>query len=476
MLLLLLLLVVSTIPHASSFASFFVDRRTSCFTSLLVDEVIMNHPVQPHSSSNEGIYLRVEPSDDAGSFAVEFILPSSSSLRDVQYVLELSEESEAKFTSPPARGGIGCGDKRVYGKPGDGSFAVLKINDDAAHGSAVEIRGGWATGHEAVTLVEPVIMTIGEDLTGEEDGDDAYEDDQAEAEHEENILEEEREELQEEIMAVEKDVIEALEEKRLEKSQDSSDINMAEQDVVQALEEKRQEMNQALNSVKDEIIIDKAHNTKLHEDKMREMHLTDNERREIRQQRAQELKQKNHDIKQQLQHMEHHLPQDSRARAKLEHFQKMRQDFEGNEKVLRAIDKQEHLAAAELHRVLPPNEVDIDTEKIKETVHKHQLEMHAKSLQEMHTKMEEDMYNMQRSGVHEMIQNRHVKAAVDKLQTHLKKGLPRGGEAYYTGENGRPLSHGARYGLLGLFGIGIFVGVVRWGLDKRRWRNKGHVA
>jgi hypothetical protein len=495
---LLLLILTTTLPHyASSFASFFVDRRTSCFTSLIVDEVIMNHPVKHHSSADvQGIYLRVSPEDEEdGSFSVEFVLPNGSSLRDVQYVLELSEESAAKFLSPPERGGIGCEDKRVYGKPGDGKAAVLKIDDGSASsssGGTVEIRGGWATGHEAVTLVEPVVMTIGQDLLagGEEEVDDAYEDDQAEAEHEENILEEERAEMQEEILAVEKDVIEALEEKRLEKSQNSEDINNAEEEIVQALEEKRQEMNKALNSVKDEIIIDKAHNSKLHEDKMREMHRTESEMREFRQHRAQELQRKHSQrnnnnadvVNEQLQHMEHHLPQDSRTRAKLEHFQKMRREFEGNEKVLRAIDKQEHMAAASDHRVLPSDEVDVDTEKIKEVVHKYQMmeKMHQHDsnlhLDTMHHKMEEDMYNMQRSGVHEMIHNRDVKGVVDKLQGHLKKGLPRGGEAYHTGEVGRPLSHGARNGLLAFFGVFVFVGVVRWGLDKRRWgKSKGHI-
>lgn len=421
----------------------------------------MNHPTVHHSASSQtDIRLRLEPSDESGGFTVEFV--TSTTLRDVQYVLELSEDSPAKFTSPPRHGGIGCNDSRVYGRPGD-SPAILKINDDAPRDSRVEIRGGWATGHEAVTLVEPVVMTVGEDLfeDGADDAvDDAYEDDQAEAEHEEGIIEEEREEMEEEIEEAEQDVIEALEEKRMEDTHDSADINEAEQEVVEALEEKRKEMDKALNSLKDEIIIEKAHNVDMHEAKMAEMHRTEKEREEIRKQRAEEIKRKHHGVDQQLNHMEHHM-KDAQMKAKLEHFKKMREDFKDNEEILRAIDRQEHLQAESEHHAIKKEEVNIDTEHIKEVVHKHQMEQHQQ--------------RVQRSGVHEMMNNRDVKLVVDKLKGHIKKGLPRGGEAFH-GEVGEPLSSEARNGLLGMFGVVILVGVVRWGLDKRRRGRKQHTV
>jgi HD-GYP domain-containing protein (c-di-GMP phosphodiesterase class II) len=170
---------------------------------------------------------------------VSFILPPHSSLSDLQYVLELSSNSPAKFASPPSKGSIGCNDSHVFGKPGDGP-AVLRIDDEK---------------------VEPLIMSVGEEDSHNDDngGDDAYEDDQAEADHEEQLVEEERQIVDSEIEKVEKDVIEALEEKRLEiPDNEQSDINAAKEEVFQALEDKRKDINRALNSIKDEIIIEKA--------------------------------------------------------------------------------------------------------------------------------------------------------------------------------------------------------------------------
>ena len=215
----------------------------------------MNHPVQ--GRSQEVATIRVVPAgSDHGSFHVEFQLSPSSTLKDVQYVLELAEESPAKFISADDHGGVGCNGSRVFGRAGDGT-ATLQIDDNAKREhSSVEIRGGWATGHEAVTLVEPVVLAVGQENEqyariddATIDYDDVYDDDQVEAEYEERVIEEEREELAEEIQRVEKDVIEALEEKRLEVLDGDVDgvltggINEVEEEAVQALEDKRQDMN-----------------------------------------------------------------------------------------------------------------------------------------------------------------------------------------------------------------------------------------
>jgi hypothetical protein len=389
----------------------------------------------------------------------------------------------------------------VFGKPGDDP-ALLRIDDEKS--GRIEIRGGWATGHEAVTLVEPLIMTVGEERhqdshrNDDTEGDDAYEDDQAEADHEEQLIEEERQIVDSEIEKVEKDVIEALEEKRLEiPDNEPSDINAAEEEVFQVLEDQRKDMNKALNSIKDEIIIEKAAHVKQHEAQMREMHRTDKERREMRRIHAEEMAKKHRGAEEQMDRITKHLdPRDPR-RQRFEHFQTMRENFRDNQDVIAAIDKAEHDHA---QQNIPQQQLDMDLENVKRTVHEHMMEQHRQQLDqiqrdnapnierekqkfhEVHDKMQKDMYNMQRSGVHETIRNRDVKILTDKVKTHahklqghLQKGLPRGGEAYH-GEVGRPLSSEARNGLLGLFAVVGAVGLVRWGLDKRRRGRKGHLA
>ena len=154
----------------------------------------------------------------------------------------------------------------------------------------------------------------------------------------------------------------------------------------------------------------------------------------------------------------------------------MREELKEDEEALRVVDQKEHQRAKIEGKTIDRREVEVDAEKIREVVHKHQMEQHHEKvdkmlhesegerrearerLHEMHDSIEKDgMYNMQRLGVHEMINGRDVKVAVDKIKGHLKKGLPRGGEAFH-GEVGQPLSGEARNGLLGMFGLVILVG------------------
>ncbi|KAL3790850.1 hypothetical protein HJC23_004480 [Cyclotella cryptica] len=502
--LLLTAIICSIFPSTiDAFASFFVDRRASCFTELLVGEVIMNNKVKHHSESVEKeIHLEVSPSgSDGKSFHVSFVMPDGSSLNDVQYVLELSGGGDlpppAKFTAAPSHGGMGCEDKRVYGKAGSGdSPALVTMNDGIESGVTLEIRGGWATGHEAVTLTEPKVLTVGQEIMdpNADMGDDEYEDDQAEAEHEEEVIEEEREEIEEEIESAEKDAIEALEEKRIETDGLDTVIKDAEEEAVEVLEESRKGINKALNSLKDEIIIEKVAKEKEHDARMREMHRTEKEREEIRKQHREEMLKKHLSAEEQMQRMEHHFkdPHDPR-RERLEHFMHMRENFKGNEVKLNAVDREEHERARRDHLKTPPKEkVDADMQDIKQKVKEHMAEQrrqtHARGEQgiqaerirekakfhEMHKKMEEDMYNMQRSGVHEMMNQRDVKLVVDKLKGHLKNGLVRGGAAAYHGDAGVPLPPKARNILIGMFAMSGLVGLVRWYLDKRRRAKKGH--
>ena len=484
------LLLLITLPSIHSFASFFVDRRTSCFTSLLVDEVIMNHPVVDHTHSEHEVYIELYPNHNDGEYSVEFVVPEA--LKDVQYVLELSQESSATFINPPKHGGIGCEDKRVYGKPSDGS-AEIKIHEGEGDGK-IELRGGWATGHEAVTLVKPIIMTPEGMHSADDDSVDdahdayAYEDDQAEAEHEEEVIEEERAVLDSEVEEAERDAIEALEEKRLETPDKSKDINEAEEEVVEVLEEKRKEMDKALNSLKDEIIIEKAENSKIHEAKMAEMHRTEAQREAIRKAHAEELARKHLGVDQEMQAMEKHFKdKDDLRRKKMEHFQKLRERFKGNTAMLEELDRVEKDRRNEENfRDIPKEEVDVDMEQIKQTVHKHMMDRHHSNVEKSQKENKNNQQRAkdqfrreaetQRSGVHEMVGNRDVKLVVDRLRGNLKKGIPRGGEAAHHGDSGQPLPSKARNILLGLFGLVGMVCLVQLLLDKRRRMNKGHTA
>ena len=218
------------LPTANAYAAWFVDRRVSCMTDLTAnDSIIMNNGVLPHSVSREpSIRLQVSPlgTDDNGApnseYVVQFLVPDdarASLSADVQYVLELvgggeSLDPPAKFTSAPPNGGIGCEGRRSHGKVGtdDSASAILTINDDALKGARLEITAGWATGHEAVTLTDKVVVVVGRGVvvvvndegvvgrklsaggamemdTDDGDVDDALEDDAAEAELEELFIE-----------------------------------------------------------------------------------------------------------------------------------------------------------------------------------------------------------------------------------------------------------------------------------------------
>ena len=443
--------------------------------------------------------------DDGTAFHVDFKLSPSSSLKDVQYVLELSEESPATFIQPPSSGGTGCNHSRVYGKHGDAP-ALLKINDDADKNGRIELRAGWATGHEAVTLVPPLFMTVGGVVDSADDGEEEYyDDDQAEAEYEEEAIEEERLAMEQEVELAEKDAIEALEEKRMERDTAASGeiINEAEEEVVQVLEEERKRMDKALNTLKDEIIIEKAANERKHREKMEEMHTSEKEKERMRQIHAQEMAKKHRTPEERMEHIakryqrendkhndrdnNNHNNNDDPRQKKLQQFEQLHNSFQQNKQTLQNIDQQEHNRAHATHHEPPKEQIDIDTAQIKESVHKHMMERHQRDVQRIQRDSAEsqqkerqkfhDMHDtMEKLGVHEMISNRDVKLTVDRIKGKLKKGLPRGGEAAHHGDTGVPLPKEARHGLLGLFGLMGLVGVVRWGLERRRRSTKGHMA
>lgn len=267
---------------AHGFAAWFVDRRISCMSDLGPGEIIMNNAVLPHASSREPT-VRVEVSpllgsgggEDAGpgsEHVAKFVIPTDARSRipDAQFVMEMrgatggaSSSVPAKFTTMPSGGGIGCDGRRAHGKAaGDdegSTFAVFTIDADATGGSALRIVAGWATGHEAVTLTEEVVVFVGRGVASsggiDNRDDDALADDRAEAELEEEFIEEERLDLEAEIENAEEDAVEALEEKRGEIGDGSANLAIedAEGGIVGALEVEREDVHQALDSLREEI-------------------------------------------------------------------------------------------------------------------------------------------------------------------------------------------------------------------------------
>ncbi|EED91867.1 predicted protein [Thalassiosira pseudonana CCMP1335] len=443
----------------------------------------MNNAVISHTQSREsGIHLDVSPLGD-NEYVVKFVLPEGASVQDVQYVLELSggsnseAEVPAKFTIPPNNGGMGCEGKRVHGKAGaKDTAAVVAVNEDAKHGSTLVIRGGWATGHEAVTLTDSKVIVVGQQLdnggTGgggvaaDEEYEYEYEDDQLEAEHEEEIIEEERNAIQEEIESAEMDAVEALEEKRIETDGLGAEIKAAEEEIVEALESNRKDMNKALNALKDEIIINKAENEASHKAKMMEMQQNRKAQMEKANQRHRENKHP-HDGEQlnyMLQYMEHRFKDEHDPRKEqLDHLLDMKNNVKDSVNKLKAMDRAEHERARREHlKPLPKEELDVDIQELKQKAKE-------KLAQQRLNRMSESLG----VGVNELFKNREMKEVADRVRGHLQKGIPRGGAAVYHGDKGEPLSPKARHFLLLIFAMFISVGLLRWYLDKRRRTTKG---
>lgn len=156
-----------------SFASWFVEREVSCYTYLEPNEIIMNFGVLEASKSTfPEIHIKVEKKssdtditqeernnreylyDPDDIFELKLEIPPVLGV-DLQYVMETSstEENMSKFVSAAESGVIGCEDRRASGR---GNEVVEFLISDTEGEQPIEINAGWATGHEAVTLVEPV--------------------------------------------------------------------------------------------------------------------------------------------------------------------------------------------------------------------------------------------------------------------------------------------------------------------------------
>ena len=517
--LLLLFIVISSIcnniPTTNGFAAWFVDRKVSCYTTnLAANEIIMNNAVIPYSDSLEpNIYLNVSPINNENEidatnannankknagpnseYVVKFVVPEKNdkSLADLQYVLELvngagkddtkddgGDNVAAKFTSAhPGGGGIGCEGKRSHGKVNGQyvSAAIFTINSNANDGDTIEIVGGWATGHEAVTLTEKVVLVVGQGIIvggggGDfHDDDDAPLDDEEWDELEEAFIEEEREEIDNEIELAEEDAVEALEEKRQETDGLASEINTAEEEIVEEFERNRKDVNEVLDALEDEIFA-KKESTERGGIKPDHKH-TRSERREAERKHREEHDRK-HTDEDKLQEMYRTLnkkKQNAKQREydslkaqkdKIEELMDMESALKDSVDKLHTMDKKEHDKARREHiKPLPKAELNVDMSELKQ-----------KAKQRMQMLSDKLGYASDKLGVNELLND----PKVQEIRGKLRKGVPRGGKDGYSRDVGQPLPPEGRHFLFVFFSLFGLVGLIRWAFDKRRRKstNKG---
>ena len=417
----------------------------------------MNNKITHHEDSREpGIHLEVSPlgnNNPASEYSVKFVVPPDASVSDVQYVIQISDpinpdaELTAKFTSAPTNGGIGCGGARAHGRARmEGSPAIVSFNDGVKDGAKIELWGGWATGHEAVTLTDKVVVIVAGHGVGNDhqhEDFDEYWDDILEAELEEEDIEQEREEIEKEIEFAEEDAVEALEEKRIETEGMGSAINEAEEEVVEALEANRKDMNKALNELKDEIILKQKEHALQRKEKHQDKKIDEAKRKQAQK--------KHHEMHAQLEDMERHFKDgsDDVRKEKLRDVLDIKDNLEESIEKLKREDMREHSNAKRRHiKTLPKEELKVDIHELKQKV-KQKLNL---------GKLKETL------GVNELVNSNEIKM----LRGKLKEGIPRGGEAVYHAEKGVPLPPEGKHFLLVMFSFFVLVGFVRWLLDKRR--------
>jgi hypothetical protein len=167
MILLLLLWIIALAPITTvqGYASWL-----KCFVDLDPEEVIMNSQVVPASEARELVRIQVQPEgSDEWMYDFEYDgapttttttttlnarLQVSSALQEqrggagVQFVMETS--SGAEFVDR----GTMCQGRRSSSRNYN-EHVTLKISGDQ---DVVELIAGWATGHEAVTLTERLVL------------------------------------------------------------------------------------------------------------------------------------------------------------------------------------------------------------------------------------------------------------------------------------------------------------------------------
>ena len=474
------------------FAAWFVDRRISCMTNLAVDEIIMNNAVLPYTSSREpSVHLEVTSltsKEDWGpdsEHVVKFVIPpdlkARGTLSDVQFVLEISGAKSyipAKFTTAPMNGGgIGCEGHRSHGKAAavattatdESAYAIFTINSDANMGSMIKIVGGWAIGHEAVTLTESIIMFVGHGIaTNDENDDDGLIDDQAEVELEEEYIEEERQELVGEIDNAEEDAVMALEEKREEiisnQSEGSEVVDVAEEKIVEMLEVEREDVNYALDALKDEIESQKEEQKERNKE-LQKQHAIHTEEQRQESQRLHRIEHNRKNSEDKLQELRRRFDKDTTASSNKDNNNNNKHDASAQAR-LDKLDQVMDLRGALKDSVKKLNLMD---KKEHDHIYKEHISQPTKErLNEMIVKVKQKMHiASEKLGVNELIHNNNH--AVGSMSERRMGG----GDAGYHGDVGKPLHPLARIILQSIFGLVGLCGLVSYYLDKRRKAMKG---
>jgi len=172
---LLLLLLVLSLSTADAFSNMLVERAIGCMTFLEEGEVIMNYGVTRGPRENyEGVALHITADGETmerrrnGStyipgeiLRVGLHVPDTvSHHREVQFVVEIVEgDTDVVSTSSGSAAfkdaSSGCDGRRANGSSKKKLGPALLMPMD---GRDVKIVAGWATGHEAVTLTDEVIL------------------------------------------------------------------------------------------------------------------------------------------------------------------------------------------------------------------------------------------------------------------------------------------------------------------------------
>lgn len=180
--LLCLVCICHLLPSCDAFAIWMIDRSSSCEREMVEGEVIMSQKVISASNSifkfELGLYRKSQGKWVQASFSknkntvrylpgeevlLKLVIPNDflqqTAPSDVQFVIEVDNIRSAKFIS----GNVGCEGRRVAGYgTGEDNEIILRLIGQA---DIVRLSAGWATGREAVKLVEDLwLIKVGVDL------------------------------------------------------------------------------------------------------------------------------------------------------------------------------------------------------------------------------------------------------------------------------------------------------------------------
>lgn len=156
--------------HANAYPSWL-----QCFVDLDESEIIMNYPVLLPEVAPHWVSLEVRregdkewttegftyEEDEELTIEVRLRVPEALRTVDVQYVVETTEG--AKFQKP-----VMCQGSRSYARSYD---EAVRLEIDGSE-EKVEVWGGWATGHEAVSLTPKLVLRMAGTSTEKEDDDE----------------------------------------------------------------------------------------------------------------------------------------------------------------------------------------------------------------------------------------------------------------------------------------------------------------